>query len=92
MTTCNSGKDHPLYGKGGLFLVTHLASGETFEVEGLYHWAKQKGLNATALIEIADMKPIMKPSGNVSYRRQHKGYSCKRIIIGTSERCDSQHQ
>lgn len=79
MTTCNAGTDHPLYGKSGKFLVTNMATGEKFEVVGLYHWAKQRKLNATALIEIADMKPIMKPSGNITYRRQHKGYTCKRI-------------
>lgn len=79
MTKCNIGKDHPLYGQGGTFLVTNMASGEKWEVIGLYHWAKQRGLSGTALIEIADMKPIMKPSGNITYRRQHKGYTCKRI-------------
>jgi len=80
MTSRNAGSNHPLYGKSGKFLITHIKTGKSFEVTGIYHWAKLKGLNATALLEIANNKPIIKPNGKITFRRQHKGYVCKRII------------
>jgi hypothetical protein len=75
----NKGISHSQFGKSGKFKLTNLTTNESEEVIGIYFWAKQHNLNGTALVEIADKKPLSKPNGKQAIRKQHKGWLCERV-------------
>lgn len=79
ITPSNSGELHPLFGSGGKFLLTNIKTKEVLEVIGLYFWAKQRKLNGTALVEVADKILIKTSNGKTTIRKQHKGWICERM-------------
>lgn len=75
----NKGESHPLFGSGGKFKLTHIKTNHTEEVVGLYFWAKNRGLNGTALVEVADKTHLKRPNNKFTIRKQHRGWLCERI-------------
>jgi hypothetical protein len=74
----NKGPEHPKYGSGKTYKVTNLVTGESEIVNAIYHWAKQRNLNASALVEIASGKIIKTtPGGFPVCRKSHKHFTCQ---------------